>query len=412
MNSVTPSTPPLIPGAQDLLQAIREHESQLIALRRDLHAHPELGFQVDRTADVVARFLQDCGVEVHRGLAGTGVVGTLQGLCGPGRSVGLRADMDALALSEQTGLEYQSTNPGRMHACGHDGHVAMLLGAAQYLSAHRDFQGTVQFIFQPAEEGQGGGRKMIEEGLFERFPVQAVYGMHNWPGIPAGKFGLRVGPIMASSDTWTATFRGTGGHGGAGAHLATDPTVVLGQFLLQVQCIVGRNVPAVEPAVLSVGCVRAGTPEAPNVIPSEVLVKGTSRCFTPEVRDVLERRLGEVAEALAAASHCTATLDYLRRYPPLVNAAAQTAMAAEAAASLVGQENVDRNLTPVTGSEDFSFMLNQKPGAFIFIGNGVEADGSCHYVHSPRYNFNDGILCLGAAYWCTLALAELRQSPS
>jgi hippurate hydrolase len=250
---------------------------------------------------------------------------------------------------------------------------------------------------------------MIEDGLFERFPVDAVYGMHNMPTIPAGRFALKPGPVMASGDTWTVTFTGSGGHGGAGAHLATDPTVVLGQFIPALQSIVGRNVRAIDPAVLSIGYIHAGAPNSPNVIPREVVVRGTARSFLPSVRDLVERRLREVAEALAAASHCHAEVDYLRRYPPVVNHPRQTAVAAEAAAALVGEANVDTACEPFTGSEDFSFMLNQRPGAFIFIGSGPEDDGPVANIHTPFYDFNDRILRLGAAFWCVLALKELSD---
>ena len=252
------------------------------------------------------------------------------------------------------------------------------------------------------------GGRWSKKGLFKLFPVDAVYGMHNFPGIPVGRFALRSGPMMASSDTWTATFYGTGGHGGAGAHLATDPTVVLGQFIPALQSIIGRNVPAVDPAVLSIGYIHAGSPGSPNVIPDEVVVRGTARCFSPDVRDLLERRLTEVATTLAAASYCTAAVDYHRRYPPLANAEVQSAIAARAAAAVVGSENVDTNAPLITGGEDFSFMLNERPGAFILIGNGANADGSIHDLHTPLYDFNDDILCLGATYWCALALTELR----
>jgi len=392
---------------KDILAAIKAYEDELIAIRRDIHAHPETGFEEVRTAALVAEKLRSWGVETHEGIAKTGVVGTLKGNRPGQRAVALRADMDALFIEEKTGLPYASTVPGKMHACGHDGHTAMLLGAARYLAENRDFAGTVHFIFQPAEEGLGGARVMIEEGLFDRFPADAVYGMHNNPGRAVGEFGIRPGPMMAASDSWTVTFGGTGGHGGSAPHLATDPTMVMAQFILAAQAIVGRNVPPVEPAVISVGHVSGGAIGSPNIIPSEVVVAGTARSYSPKVRDTLERRLREVAEGLAATSGCTAAMHYQRRYPPLVNHAEQTAIAAGVAASIVGADKVDTAMPMRTGAEDFSFMLEKKPGAFIFIGNGVKPDGSSHYVHTPLYDFNDEILALGATYWVTLVGQEL-----
>jgi hippurate hydrolase len=390
-----------------LIDALKDYEPELIAIRRDIHRHPEVGFEEQRTAALVADKLRGWGIAVAEGVARTGVVGTLKGRLPGQRAIGLRADLDALHIQEVPGREHGSQVPGKMHACGHDGHTTMLLGAARYLAEHPDFAGTVQFIFQPAEEGLGGGRLMVDEGLFERFPCDAVYGMHNMPGIPVGTFHTRPGPMMAASDTWTATFRGTGGHGGAGVHLATDPTVPLAHFVLGVQTVIGRNVPALQTAVLSIGHIAAGAYGSPNIIPSEVVVRGTARSYEPAISQLMERRLRELATSLAAAHGCTASIDYDRRYPPLITHPEQTEVAAAAAAAVVGAENVNAAAPPLTGSEDFSFMLQARPGGFVLIGNGVAEDGSCHYVHTPEYDFNDAILTMGAAYWVSLVREEL-----
>ncbi|MDH2328183.1 M20 family metallopeptidase [Cereibacter sp. SYSU M97828] len=389
---------------QDIHAAIASFKDDLVAIRRDIHAHPELGFEETRTAALVAAKLREWGVEVHEGIAKTGVVGTLRGNLPGNRSIGLRADLDALALTEKTGLPYASTVPGKMHACGHDGHTAMLLGAARYLAANRDFAGTVHFIFQPAEEGLGGGREMVAEGLFDRFPVDAVYGMHNEAGLPVGTFALRPGPYMAAGDTWQVSFVGTGGHGGAAPHLATDPTVPAANFILGVQTIIGRNIPASEAAVISVGHIAAGNAGAPNIIPDTVFVKGTARSYSPAIRDLIERRLTELANAHAAAHGCRAEPVYIRRYPPLVNDPAATATAVTAAAGVVGDANVNADGPRHTGSEDFAFMLEARPGAMIMIGNGVNDDGTAHFVHTPHYDFNDEIIPVGVAYWVSLVL--------
>jgi amidohydrolase len=390
-----------------LIDELKAYEADLVAIRRDIHRHPEVGFEEHRTAALVADKLRAWGIEVAEGVARTGVVGTLKGRLPGQRAVGLRADLDALNIHEAPGRDHGSAVAGKMHACGHDGHTAMLLGAARYLAENPDFGGTVQFIFQPAEEGLGGGRLMVDEGLFERFPVDAVYGMHNMPGIAAGTFQTRAGPFMAASDTWQVTFRGTGGHGGAGAHLATDPTVVQAHFVLGLQTIIGRNVPALQTAVLSVGHIAAGAHGSPNIIPSEVVVRGTARSYDSVISQLMERRMRELATALAAAHGCSAEVDYDRRYPPLVTHAEQTAVAAAAAAALVGETNVVDNAAQLTGSEDFSFMLQAKPGGFVLIGNGMTPDGTFHNVHTPHYDFNDDILTLGSAYWVSLVRQEL-----
>jgi amidohydrolase len=383
--------------------------AELTAIRRDIHRHPETAFEERRTAQILADKLQSWGIEVHRGLATTGVVGTLKGKRPGQKTIGLRADMDALHLQEKNEFDYASVHANKMHACGHDGHTTMLLGAAKHLAAAPDFAGTVHFIFQPAEEGLGGARVMIEEGLFEKFNCDAVYGMHNMPGFPSGHFAIRAGAMLASSDSWQVTFKGTGGHG-AMPDRGTDPTYVAGQFIVAVQGIVGRNVPPSQTAVLSVGHIAGGSAGSPNVIPSEVLISGTARSFSADVRDLLERRLAEVAAGIAQAGGCTAESKYLRRYPALVNSVEQTSLAVEAAAMTVGRDKVDPNTPRISGAEDFAFMLEKKPGAYITIGNGGPDEGGCHNVHSPLYDFNDRILTTGAAYWVNLVQVELGNA--
>ena len=383
--------------------------AQLTAIRRYIHRHPETAFEEQRTSQIVADKLTSWGIEVHRGLAKTGVVGTLKGKRPGQKTIGLRADMDALHLQEKNDFDYASVNANKMHACGHDGHTTMLLGAAKHLAAAPDFAGTVHFIFQPAEEGLGGARVMIEEGLFDKFNCDAVYGMHNMPGIPTGRFAIRSGAMLASSDSWQVTFKGTGGHG-AMPDRGTDPTFVAAQFIVAVQGIIGRNVPPSQAAVLSVGHIAGGSAGSPNVIPSEVLISGTARSFSAAVRALLERRLAELAAGIAQAGGCTAESKYLRRYPALINAVEQTSLAVEAAALTVGRENVEPNTPPISGAEDFAFMLEKKPGAYIMIGNGGTEEGGCHNVHSPLYDFNDAILTTGAAYWVNLVQLELGDA--
>ncbi|MEA2769774.1 MAG: hypothetical protein QOD93_2736 [Acetobacteraceae bacterium] len=392
----------------DLIADLKAYEPELIAIRQDIHRHPEVGFEETRTAAVVAERLRAWGLDVTEGIAKTGVVATLKGHLPGQRAIGLRADLDALHIQEVTGRDHGSIVPGKMHACGHDGHTAMLLGAARYLAEHRDeFGGTVTFIFQPAEEGLGGGREMVAEGLFDRFPVDAVYGMHNMPGIPAGEFRTRTGAFLAASDTWTVVFKGTGGHGGAGAHLATDATLPLAHFIMALQTIVSRNVAAADTAVISVGSIAGGNAGSSNIMPARVTISGTARSYKPKVRDLMEKRLTELAHAQAAAFDCTAEVVYERRYPPLITHAEPTAISVTAASALVGADKVETDCPPFTGSEDFSFMLQTRPGGFIMIGNGTAPDGSVHHVHTPDYDFNDQILTLGSAYWIQLVRTEL-----
>ncbi|HEY1721280.1 MAG TPA: M20 aminoacylase family protein [Magnetospirillaceae bacterium] len=389
-------------------EQLKAQQDELVSIRRDIHRHPETAYEENRTSDVVAAKLTEWGIEVHRGLAKTGVVGTLKGKRPGQRAIGLRADMDALFINEQNTFEHRSSHDGKMHACGHDGHTTMLLGAARRLSQDPDFAGTVHFIFQPAEEGGAGGRVMIEEGLFNLFPCDAVYGMHNMPGTQVGKFAVRPGPMMAAADLWNATFHGTGGHG-AMPHLGTDPTIPAAQFVIGAQSIIGRNVTSTDAAVISVGHIHGGAASAHSVIPADVAIAGTARSFKPAVRDLLERRLGELARGIAQAHGCTVDFHYDRRYPALINAPEQTEVAMAAARKTVGDENVNGNVTPIMGAEDFAFMLEAKPGAYILIGNGGDGNGGgCHHIHTPLYDFNDVIIETGVSYWTNLVAEELR----
>ncbi len=397
---------PAAPSAA-LIDQIRIHHPELTAIRRDIHAHPEMGLEEVRTAALVAAKLREWGVEVTEGVGGTGVVGTIRGKLPGQRAIGLRADMDALAIHEATGAPHASKNAGTMHACGHDGHTAMLLGAARHLAATRDFGGTVQVIFQPAEEGRGGARKMLADGLFDRFPVDAVYGMHNVPGLPVGQFAIRTGPYLAGTSKWTVAFHGNGGHGGASPHLAADLSVVQAHYVLALQTVVGRNVPPLDTAVISVGHIAGGSAEAVNVMPSELALSGTARCFTPETRAIIDRRMAELAHGLAALHGASATFSIAWGTTPLVNHPEQAVVAAAAARTLVGGAAVDADAAPVTGGEDFAFMLDAKPGAFIFIGNGTGPDGVAHGLHTPKYDFNDEVIPLGAAWWVRVVEQEL-----
>jgi amidohydrolase len=390
----------------EILDAINAFAPELVAIRRDIHMHPETRFEEVRTAALVARKLMEWGIAVEEGVGKTGVVGTLKGKRQGQRSIGLRADMDALFIEEANDFAHRSTVPGKMHACGHDGHSTMLLGAARYLASDPDFAGTVHFIFQPAEEAGTGAPAMIADGLFDRFPCDSVYGLHNSPGLAIGKFATRKGPVLAGSDFWGVTFTGTGGHGGAAPHLATDATVVLGHFLLGVQTIVPRNLRPIESAALSVGYVEGGAYLSPNVMPAKIVVRGTARYFRTEAQAVMRRRLEELAKTLASAHGCQAECVYEPLVPPTVNWEEKMDTALAAASDVVGEANVG-DIPLSTAGEDFAFMLAKKPGVFMRIGNGVSADGNFHNVHTPHYDFNDEILPLGAAYWASLVQHEL-----
>ncbi|EHD22875.1 MULTISPECIES: M20 aminoacylase family protein [Brenneria] len=406
---MTDSTLPLV-DQEEMESAVRRFLPELIAIRHHIHQHPEIGFEEFATAQLVAEKLTAWGLSVATGIGGTGVVATLRGRYPGSGSIGLRADMDALYISEKTGLPYASVHAGKMHACGHDGHTAMLLGAARYLAQHPDFAGTVHFIFQPAEEGLGGAPAMLNDGLLTRFPCDRLFGLHNKPGVAAGRFSIRSGPMLAASDVWQVTFHGTGGHGGSGAHLSIDPTLPAAQFMLGLQTIISRNVPAMEAAVLSIGHIQGGDINAPNVIPDRVRLKGTGRSYSPAIRQLLETRLRELAHHAAQGFGATAEVSYQHQYPPLINDARVTELAIAAAAQVVGAEQVDTAMTPLLGAEDFSYMLEQRPGAFMMLGNSGEDDAEVRHLHTPHYDFNDALIPLGIRYWATLVYQELRPA--
>ncbi len=379
-----------------VLEAVRPLHGKLTAIRRDLHAHPELAFKEHRTAELVARHLQQLGIETHCGIGGTGVIGVVRGGRGL-RAIGLRADMDALPITERNTFAHASTVRGCMHACGHDGHTTMLLGAAEALAARRDFDGTVYLIFQPAEEGEGGAAAMIADGLFERFPMEAVFGMHNWPGMEAGSFAVHSGPVMASADRFDVCFTGVGAHA-AMPHLGADPLLAGAAFVQAVQALVSRRVDPIDAAVVSVTRFHAG--EAYNAIPDRAELCGTVRTFSAEVRDMLEQGLRQVAEGVAASHGVQFDFGYRRGYPPTHNTAPEAACCAEAARAVAGAGRVAVDGRPSMGAEDFAYYLEHKPGAYVWIGNGP-GTGGCT-LHNPNYDFNDEILSVGAAYWCEL----------
>ena len=382
------------------VEHVRRHHAELTALRRDIHAHPELAFEESRTAGIVADKLAGWGIEVHRGLAKTGVVGVVRGRQAGGRSVALRADMDCLPMHETNSFEHRSKNQGRMHACGHDGHTTMLLGAARYLAETRAFAGTVYVVFQPAEEGGGGGQVMLKEGLFTRFPAEEVYALHNYPGLPAGKIAVRAGPVMAATDEIKITIRGAGGHG-AFPHLTADPVVAAAHVVTALQTIASRNVDPVDAVVVSVCSMATSQIGAFNVIPDAVNLVGTVRSFKAQTRDLAERRVKEIAGKVAEAFGARAEVHYERGYPATVNSARESEFAARVGREVFGPANVITDFAPVMGGEDFSYMLLEKPGAYVFLGQGGGPSGC--FLHNPGYDFNDEVIPLGAGYLAALA---------
>ena len=392
-----------------LIDALVTNAASMAAVRRDLHAHPELCFKEVRTADVVADKLTQWAIPIHRGLGTTGVVGIVKAGTSD-RAIALRADMDALPMQEFNTFAHASQHPGKMHACGHDGHTAMLLAAAQHLATHRNFDGTVYLIFQPAEEGGGGAREMIKDGLFDKFPVQAVFGMHNWPGSEVGKFAVSAGPVMASSNEFHITIRGKGGHA-AMPHNAIDPVPVACQMVQAFQTIISRNTKPIDSGVISVTMIHAG--EATNVIPDSCELQGTVRTFTIELLDMIEQRMREVAQHTAAAFGTSCEFAFKRNYPPTINTAKEAEFASRVMARIVGEANVGPQ-EPTMGAEDFSFMLMAKPGCYAFIANGDGAHremghggGPC-MLHNPSYDFNDDLIPVGASCWVRLAEQWLK----
>ncbi len=403
-----PVEPKKFAFSQNILPAIQDMAKEMVEVRHQIHAHPELAFEEHATSDMVAARLKEWGYEVHRGLAGTGVVGTLKRGSGKMR-LGIRADMDALPIQETTGLPYASQLPGKMHACGHDGHTAILLAAARSIAQDPQFDGTLNLIFQPAEEGLGGGRVMVEQGLFKLFPCDAIFALHNMPGMPEGQFGFRAGAFMPSSDTVNITVRGKGGHGSA-PHLSADPVVAAAHIVVALQTVVSRNVDPREMAVISVGAIHGG--EAANVIPQNVTMRLTVRAFNPEIRVMLKQRITDLVQSQAQTMGVQADVDYDWRYPSLINDEASTAFAKQVALDWLGEKGVMPNLAPLTGSEDFSFMLQECPGCYLIVGNG---EGEHHHtggcmVHNPGYDFNDAILPIAASYWVKLVNAYLQSS--
>jgi amidohydrolase len=375
------------------IQAIEKFQDEMTGWRRDIHAHPEIAFEEHRTAKVVAEILESFGIEVETGIAGTGVVGTLKKGRG-NRAIALRADLDALPIQEANDFEYKSTQDGMMHACGHDGHTCMLLGAAKYLAESDDFEGIVHFIFQPAEENEGGGKAMIEAGLFDKYPVESVFGMHNIPGMPVGTFAIKPGAMMAAFDIFKVKIIGRGGHA-AMPQFTIDPIIIGTKIVEAYQSIISRFTDPQEPVVLSVTQFHAG--DAFNVIPNDVELSGCTRCFSPKIQERLETQMKHMATEICSAYGATCEFLYERRYPPTINSEQEAAIAGEVAGEIVGTDRVNLSPKPAMGSEDFAYMLMEKPGSYIWIGNG-DGEGSC-MVHNPGYDFNDDILSLGATYW-------------
>ena len=387
-----------------IIKELEDLQGEMQEWRRDIHAHPEIAFEEHRTAQIVADKLESFGIEVETGIAGTGVVGTLRKGMG-NRSIGLRADLDALLINETNDFKYKSKNPGQMHACGHDGHTTMLLGAAKYLSEQGNFDGTVNFIFQPAEENEGGGRVMIEDGLFDKYPVESVYGMHNIPGMPVGSFAIKPGPIMAAFDIFNLKVIGRGGHA-AMPQTTVDPIIVGTKIIDAFQAIISRSIDPQEPSVLSVTQFHGG--DAYNVIPNQVEIKGCTRCFSPKVQKKLEDEMRQISESICKAYGADCEFHYEHRYPATINSEEEANLAGQVAQEIVGEERVNLSPKPGMGSEDFAYMLQEKPGSYIWIGNG-DGEGSC-MIHNPGYDFNDEILPIGATYWVKMAEEILKPN--
>jgi hippurate hydrolase len=384
---------------------IRRFHTELTGIRRDLHAHPELSFLEQRTAGIVADYLRKLGIETHTGLAKTGVVGVIHGKKkSNGKAIGLRADMDCLPMHEQNNFPHKSRHEGRMHACGHDGHTTMLLGTARYLAETRNFDGTAYLIFQPAEEGGGGGEVMVREGLFERFPAEQVYAVHNWPGLPAGQMAVRPGAVMAATDEVQITVRGRGGHA-AMPHLVVDPVVACATIISALQTIASRNVEPVDAVVVSICSMQTSQVGAFNVVPDHVKLVGTVRSFRPATRDLAEKRLREICSKIADAMGCSAEISYSRGYPATVNSTREAQFAARVGERLFGKGNVFTEHEPTMGGEDFSYMLQARPGAYVFLGQGG-APGGC-FLHNAQYDFNDEVIPLGAGYLAALVEESL-----
>lgn len=391
-----------------IVNRIGELVEDMTAWRREMHMHPETAFEEEWTSRFIEAQLETFGMdEIHTGIARTGIVAVLKGQGKSDAAVGIRADFDALDIVELNEVDYKSQNPGKMHACGHDGHTAMLLGAAKYMAETRNFDGTVYFIFQPAEENEGGGRVMVEEGLFERFPMGAVYGMHNSPGLPVGQISMGPGPMMAGYDIFEIVIDGYGTHA-ARPHQGVDPVIVQAQIVMALQTIASRQTDAIDSVVLSITQVHGG--DTWNVIPQQIVLRGTVRCFKPEMQDLVEARMTKKCEAIAAAFDATVQVRYERRYPPTVNDPDHTDFCAEVASGLAGPDNVSKTARPVMGSEDFSFMLQEKPGCYIRIGNGAVGEHGGVVVHNPRYDFNDAALPWGASYWAQLVEKALPRT--
>jgi amidohydrolase len=393
-----------------LIESILADAASIAAIRRDIHAHPELCFEEHRTADAIARALTDWGIPIHRGMGTTGVVGIVKNGTSD-RAVGLRADIDALPMTEHNQFAHASKHAGKMHACGHDGHTAMLLAAAKHLAKHRNFDGTVYLVFQPAEEGGGGAREMIKDGLFDKFPMEAIFGAHNWPGMKVGQFGVRAGPMMASSNEFKITITGKGSHA-ALPHNGIDPVPIACQMVQAFQTIISRNKRPIDAGVISVTMIHTG--EATNVVPDTCEIQGTVRTFTNEVLDLIEKRMQEIAEHTCAAFGATCAFEFHRNYPPTINHPAETAFLQHVAGDMVGAENV-LDFEPTMGAEDFSYFLQAKPGCYFVVGNGDGAHregghglGPC-MLHNPSYDFNDDLIPLGATLWVRLAEAWLAR---